>query len=218
MSSVLLSTAILVHMGALLYAIGFMVRDELWLRLLVLGGTALYIMYYLFHPATPLWDAIITSLVLGAANVWVLCIIILERTTFAMTDEQKSLYEAFGTLNPGQFRKLEKHAVWHDAIGGETLCTENEQADRLYYLFEGQAQVIKDKKKFNVPERKFLGEISFILGGNYSATVKAKKGMRYVEWRNEDIHSQMKKSPALHNAVIALFNKDLASKLAVSFQ
>ena len=59
----------LIHLGALLYILGFLVRDELLLRLLVLGGSGLYILYYFLFPATPLWDAIITSLILGVANI-----------------------------------------------------------------------------------------------------------------------------------------------------
>ena len=212
------STAILVHLAALFYAIGFIVRDELVLRLLVLGGTVFYILYYLFHPETPLWDAVITSAILGAANIWVLCAIIFERTTFALSEDEKLLYEAFDTLNPGQFRKILKLASWHTASGDETLCMEAEKADLLYYLFEGSAEVIKGSVTFQVPQNKFLGEISFILGGEYSATVRATPKMRYVEWRSEQLKAQMDRSSDLHNAVIALFNKDLASKLAVSYQ
>jgi len=188
----LFSTAVLIHLGALLYVIGFLVRDELALRLLVLGGTILYILYYLLFPDVPLWDAILTSSILGIANVWILCKIVFERYTFAMSDDEKKLYEVFSTLTPGQFR--------------------------LYYLIEGNARIEKGDSKFEIPSDKFLGEISFILESNYSATVLATKDMRYVEWNTEELRSLMKKNPLLRNALIALFNQDLAKKLAVSHQ
>ncbi|MEM7068039.1 MAG: cyclic nucleotide-binding domain-containing protein [Pseudomonadota bacterium] len=214
----ILSPAVLIHLGALLYILGFLVRDELLLRLLVLGGTLLYILYYFFFPASPLWDAIITSLILGAANLWVMGNILLERTTFNMSDDEKKLFEVFSTLNPGQFRKILAVTKWHVANGGETLCTEDERADRLYFIISGNAEVVKGEARFSIPSQKFLGEISFILGGKYSATVLAKPGMKYVEWKTDELQRLMQKKTDLNNAITALFNKDLASKLAVSHQ
>ena len=216
--SEMISPAVLIHLGALLYIIGFLVRDELLLRLLVLGGTALYILYYFLFPEQPLWDAIITSLILGAANLWVLFKIMYERTTFAMTDEERTLFEAFETLNPGQFRKVLRSANWHTAIGDELLCIEHQNADRLYYLLVGKAKVEKNQNEFTINASSFVGEIAFVLNGSYSASVKAQPGLRYVEWRSEDLRSLSKKNAALHNALIALFNRDLASKLALSHQ
>ena len=218
MDGLLLSTAILVHIGALFYVAGFLVRDELILRLLVLGGTGFYILYYAFHPETPLWDAIITTTILGSANLLILAIITFERTTLALSDDEKKLYQAFDTLSPGQFRKILKKAKWQTANGGESLTEEGKPLNTLYYLFDGQAEIKKGRKKFKVPSGIFLGEIAFILGSEASASVQTEKDMRYVEWDHKDLRDVMSKSPNLHNAIIALFNKDLASKLAVSYQ
>lgn len=218
LQSTLVSAALLIHLGAMLYIIGFMVRDELVLRLLVLGGTVLYICYYVLFPETPLWDAIITSAILGAVNLWVLMRIVFERTTFAMTPDEKKLYEVFSTLNPGQFRLISKIANWHDADSLETMCVHEKEADRLFYLFEGGAQVSKGDAVFDIPPGNFLGEIAFILGGAYTADVKAKEGTRYVSWNNEILKKKMSRNAELNNALVALFNHDLAKKLAVSKQ
>lgn len=213
-----ISPAVLIHLGALLYIIGFLVRDEMVLRLLVLAGTVLYILYYLFFPETPLWDAIATSVVLGLANLWVLFKIVYERTTFNMSDEERTLYEAFDTLNPGQFRKVLRHAIWHTANGEELLCIEGQPANRLYYLVAGEAEVEKGEKRFPIGSNSFIGEIAFVLDGSFSASVSAKPGMRYVEWVSDDLRHSMKKNQPFNNALIALFNRDLATKLAVSHQ
>ncbi len=214
----MISPAVLIHLGALLYIIGFLVRDELLLRLLVLGGTALYILYYFLFPDEPLWDAIVTSLILAAANLWVLFKIMYERTTFALSDEERKLYEAFETLNPGQFRKILRSAIWHSASGDELMCIENQKADHIYYLIEGNAVVEKGEKQFSIASSSFVGEIAYVLKGTYTATVRAKPGLRYVEWHSDSLRKVSRKNPALHNALIALFNKDLANKLAISHQ
>jgi len=218
MPETLLSAAVLIHLGAMFYIIGFLVRDELLLRLLVLAGTTLYICYYFLFPDTPLWDAIITSLILTAANLWVLVKIIYERTTFALSDEEKNLCSAFNTLTPGQFRQVLKHANWHTAGDEEILCQEGRQAERLFYLIDGKTTIKKGDKSFSADESSFLGEISFVLESTYSATVVAGSGARYVSWSAQDLKKQMTKNQAFNNALIALFNVDLAKKLAVSHQ
>lgn len=212
----MISPAVLIHLGALLYIIGFLVRDELILRLLVLGGTVLYILYYFLFPETPLWDAIVTSLILGAANLWVLGKIMMERTTFALNDEEKRLFNYFDTLNPGQFRRVAKRAIWHSATGDELLCMEEGDASRLFFVLDGEVEIEKGKQRFVAGSGMFLGEIAFILDGKYTATVRARPGLRYAEWSNAELKHLMKKSTPLHNAIIALFNRDLASKLAIS--
>jgi len=216
--SEVISPAVLIHLGAFLYIIGFLVRDELLLRLLVLGGTGLYILYYFLFPEKPLWDAIVTSVILGVANLWVLFKIMYERTTFALSDEERTLFEAFETLNPGQFRKILRNAVWHTAKGDELLCIENQNADRLYYLISGHAEVRKGNAVFPIGSSSFVGEIAYVLDGVYTATVKAKPQLRYVEWRSDELRHTSMKNAALNNALIALFNRDLAAKLAVSRQ
>lgn len=218
MSESVLSAAILIHLGAMLYIIGFLVRDELVLRLLVLGGTFLYICYYFLFPETPLWDAIITSIILTAANVWVLVQIIFERTTFALNDEEKELYEVFNTLTPGQFRKVLKHSVWHTAAGGEYLCIEGQQATRLFYVLQGELRIQRGDREFKIQGQNFIGEVSFVLEGEYSANVVAEPGLKYVEWPSDALRLQMKKSLPFSNALTALFNRDLAAKLSVSHQ
>ncbi|MEM7291320.1 MAG: cyclic nucleotide-binding domain-containing protein, partial [Pseudomonadota bacterium] len=214
----MISPAVLIHLGAVLYIIGFLVRDELILRLLVLLGTVLYILYYFLFPEMPLWDAIITSSVLGVANLWVLFKIMFERTTFALSEEERELYQYFDTLNPGQFRRVLRSAIWHSATGGELLCIEADKASRLYFVMDGTVEIEKNGKTFPVEGKKFIGEIAFVLEGEYTATVKAKRGLRYAEWSASELRKLMKKNQPINNAVTALFNRDLASKLALSHQ
>jgi hypothetical protein len=218
MSETMISAAILIHIGAVFYIVGFLVRDELLLRILILAGTFLYISYYFLFPEAPLWDAIITSLIMAAANIWVLIRIIFERTKFALSEEEVELFEAFDTLTPGQFRRALKRAVWHTAAGGELLCLEGQKATRLFYVLNGSVKITKGDKVFEVSGSNFIGEVAFVLEGTFSATVEAKPGLRYIEWVSDDLKKQMRKNMAYNNALIALFNRDLASKLATSHQ
>ena len=51
----------IVHIGALLYLAGFLFRNQILLRSLIIAGDIVYIAYFLLAPATPLWGAIFWS-------------------------------------------------------------------------------------------------------------------------------------------------------------
>jgi len=53
------SAEIFVYGALLFYVLGFLFRDELWLRGLLFVGTIFYILYYYFAAQSPLWDAIL---------------------------------------------------------------------------------------------------------------------------------------------------------------
>ena len=214
----IISISVLLNLGGLLYFIGFLVRDELILRILILSGTTLYLIYYLFFPTGPLWNAFITSSILGMANLWVLGKIVFERTTLALSENEKRLYKCFETLTPGQFRLLIKHAKWHSAQEEIQLCTQGEQANKLYYILDGSISITKNGKNFSLEENNFLGEVAFILDDKYSASAYANKGTFFIEWNNQIIKKMMSKNANLHNAIIALFNKDLALKVSSSYK
>lgn len=212
------SISILLNLGALLYFIGFLVRDELILRMLVFAGTILYLTYYLLFPSGPLWNAFVTSSVLGLANLWVLAKIVFERTTLALSENEKRLYECFNTLTPGQFRILMKHAKWHFVEAKTKLCIQDQMADQFFYILDGIVTIEKNDKIFQLEHNSFLGEVAFILNGQYSATAYADQGACIIEWNNQDVKQEMRKKPALFNAFSALFNMDLALKVSSSYK
>ena len=98
----ILNASLLVHLASFLYVIAFIVRNQLVLRSLVLLATVMYIIYYFIVPAVPLWDAIGWSIILGAANIYIIIQLILERTAFRLTEKEKALYRVFETINPGE--------------------------------------------------------------------------------------------------------------------
>ena len=212
------SISILLNLGALLYFIGFLVRDELILRMLIFAGTILYLTYYFLFPSGPLWNAFATSSILGLANLWVLGKIVFERTTLALSENEKRLYQCFNTLTPGQFRILMKHAKWHFVEGKTKVCTQGQTADRFFYILDGAINIEKNDKLFLLEPNSFLGEVAFILNGEYSATAYADEGVCFIEWDNQAIKQEMLKKPALFNAFSALFNKDLALKVSSSYK
>ncbi|MEL6946913.1 MAG: cyclic nucleotide-binding domain-containing protein [Pseudomonadota bacterium] len=216
MADTLGGAALLVHIAALFYVAGFLVRDQLILRMLVLLGTVCYLVYYYFALDAPLWDAIFWSLVMGAANLYMILVLLFERTTFRMTDEEMRLYAAFGSMNPGEFRRVLKVAEWSDADGKTPLTQENELCDRLYYVLDGAVTINKGGRSFDIPAGSFIGEVAYFLKQAASATVTVTKGGRYVAFSRDAIEKLEKKSPGIRIAIHSVLSADMAAKVARS--
>ena len=211
------TAAVFVQLALLFYVLGFLTRNELYLRLLLLAGTCFYILYYYFVTDTPLWDAIWTSAVIGVTNLALILVILRERTTVGMSKDMLKLYQSFPTLYPGQFRKIMKRADWITAAEDTEICTQGETLANLYLVSQGNVSIRRGDKIVSIGAGNFLGEISFLTGGAASATVTAAKGTQYVRWERLQLTQLMERSPRLSNALRALFNQDIARKLAVSW-
>ena len=216
MSNFFNSASILVHIAALFYVAGFMVRDQLILRILVFAGTLLYLAYYYWALDTPLWDAFFWSLVMGAANFWVMFQLALERTTFNMSEEEKQLFGVFEGMTPGEFRRLIKIATWHDSDGTTPLTDENQPVTNLYYVLSGPIHIDKQGQTFDLNHAAFIGEVGFFLNTNASATVTVAEGGRYISWNGDKLRALQAKHPGIRAALHSLLNADMAAKVAKS--
>jgi len=217
MDTTFISASLLVHIASLLYVVAFVVRSQLLLRSLVLIATLLYIAYYFFAPDVPLWDAIGWSAILGLANLYVMTQIILERTTFRLSTNEKKLYKVFATLNPGEFRRLLKITNWHK-VGSETaqiLTTEGEICKHLFFVLSGDIQITKGNRQFGILPEKFIGEVSYYLEDAASATVSVSAG-DYVSWDHDALEKLKKMNPGIRVAIQQILSTDMAHKIALS--
>ena len=212
----LTSAAILVQIAFIFYSLGFLARDELWLRCLLLTGTTFYLFYYYNIEEEPLWDALITSGILGCINLGMIVLLIFERTTFAMDDQMAKTYKSFTTLSPGQFRKVMKIAKTVQVSEDKKLSAQDVPIDHLYLVTDGAAKIEKSGTARVLPAPLFLGEIGFLLDGKASASVTVQSGGTYTYWSASELRNLMDGTPAIRNAMIALFSRDLAEKLGRS--
>ncbi|KWV91138.1 Crp/Fnr family transcriptional regulator [Erythrobacter sp. YT30] len=210
----------LIYVGAALLLVAYAVRDELKLRLLIVISTFIYIVYYFIVPSPPLWDAIITSLLMVGVNFWVLGQIMFERTTLRLSEDEKTLFDAFETLSPGQFRRVLKLAQWRraDDPDGTVLTREDEPSTALFYIFDGIISVEKHGRQFRLPADNFVGEVGYVLNRPTTTTSVAPQGVRYIEWDASALRSLSDKYPNLGNALNAMLTRDLAKKLKTSYR
>jgi CRP-like cAMP-binding protein len=153
---------------------------------------------------------------MGSINLVLIFIIVRERTLFNMDSEEASLFKAFSTLTPGQFRKMMRLGIWKTASSETVLTREGERCDHLYYVVAGEMKAEKQDRQFELDPDKFIGEIAFVMKTTPSATVTASAGSVYIEWKSGDLRRYMAKSQAFENALTALFNFDLAKKVSAA--
>ena len=133
----------LVHIATAMLLLGYFIRDELRLRLMIIAATAVFNLYYWLVPDPPLWDSVIGGFLMIAVNLYVLTQVVLDRTTLRLNDAEKHLFAAFDTLTPGQFRRVLKIAKWREANGDE-LTQQGQPASALHFIFEGVIDVDKE--------------------------------------------------------------------------
>ncbi|MEC9197561.1 MAG: cyclic nucleotide-binding domain-containing protein [Pseudomonadota bacterium] len=206
--------------GALLfYVIGLFMRDGLKLRLFLLAGTSCYLAYYYTIADQPLWDAIISSSAIGVANLYAIFSILLERTTFTMSHDDKELYAHFPTMTPGQFRRIMRFAHYVDVTRTQKLTYEGHPPQALYFVSHGPMTLEREDRSVALSGGQFIGEVSFIRGHDTpaSATVSVSEGARFVSWDRRKLDRELEKSKPIANAFSALFNRDLSAKVTQSW-
>ena len=212
----MLNVEYFVYLAFLLAMAGYLARDELWLRALMLAASANYLVYYYTVADAPLWSAIVTSGILALVNLAVIGVVILERTTFTMSPQVASIYRSFDMMTPGQFRRMMRIADVRTADGPVRLTAEGMRVDRLAFVAAGAITVAKQGRRTEIPARIFVGEIAYATGNVASATVEVAPGSVWVEWDQDRLRRLTRRYPALGVALMAQFNVDLLGKVATS--
>lgn len=208
-------TGLLVHAAALCQIAGFLMRDQVPLRALVLTGNALYLTYYYLHPAEPLWDAMFWSASMLLANGVMIGVILRDRRSHRLSDDTLSVYRAFGDMVPGDFRRLMRDARVH-AVSRPTVLTQLDAPPvRLFFVIDGTLDIARrDRRMTILAKGQFVAEIGFLLGTPATATVTLAPGGRYVEWDRARLEGLLHQRPVIRQALERAMNRDLAQKVA----
>ena len=207
------SLDILVHVGAFLFLLAYLVRDQILLRGLIVLGTIFYIIYYFFME-TPLWSALLWNSSFVVINLIMIVVIYSDRASFVMTEREKKLYQVFTTLSPGEFKKLLKIADWFDGSSEEQITTEGEIPECLYFIIDGEALITRDDKKFLVGPNVFIGELAYLIKKPATATVKLTEKVVGISWKTSSLTKLLASNPQMKIVFDGLLNQDLAAKLA----
>ena len=209
----MLSADILVHIGAFLMLLAYLVRDQILLRALIVLGTSFYVVnYFIMEP--PLWSALLWSMSFIVINLIMIFVIYSDRASFIMSEREEKLYQVFNTLSPGEFKKLLKIADWFDCPSEEQITTQGKIPEYLYFIIDGEALIARDDKKFLVGPNVFIGELAYLIKKPATATVKLTDKAVGINWKTSRLTKLLASNPQMKIAFDGLLNQDLAAKLA----
>ena len=214
MTDPILISGILV-VGLVFKFAGFAVRDELWLRVLVMTGLVCDAIFYAVR-TEPVPQSVAANLLLVSVNLGLVLLILTERTTWRMTPEDRSLYQSFPTLTPGQFRRLKRMMRRESVAPGTPLALEGKPVDDLMLVFSERIEIEKSGASFPIAGPAFVGEIALLTGNASSASVRLPDGGTVVRIPLDSLKARMARAPSLSNAMVALFGQELARKVADS--
>ncbi|ACF14724.1 cyclic nucleotide-binding protein [Chloroherpeton thalassium ATCC 35110] len=204
------------HIAFALIAISYLVKDILWLRILSIIASAAGIVFNYVVPATPLWLVIYWNIGFILVHTFHITLILRERASVDFSEEEKELYQTvFQTFSPVEFMKLLRVSDWKIAQPTEPITVEGEEVPNVMLIYNGLVSVISGGKEVaQLKDGQFIGEMSFIRGGNASATCKALRETRYLSIPKTNLHKLLNRNPAMRTAVHAVLSTDLAKKLS----
>ncbi|MEO9649649.1 MAG: cyclic nucleotide-binding domain-containing protein [Roseobacter sp.] len=211
-----LSPENLVFIAGAFYVAGLAITNQIVLRLFILAGTCVYLVYYFTISDSPLWEAIYVSLLIGLANLGGLTSLIARRSRYAIPRAHADIYEDFPPLPPGDFRALMGLARRYTVTSDKQITTENEPGEKLYFILKGSTLVRKGEQAFSLPPLLFLGEVAFLTGVPSSASAWIEEGSEILEWRSDVLRRKCARNPRFKLALEAAISLDLADKVARS--
>lgn len=208
------SPGLLVYLAGSLYVMGLITINQIVLRLWILSGTSVYILYYATVAQAPLWEAIYVSMMIGTANLFGLTSLLARKSRLAIPRAHADIYVNFPPLPPGDFRGLMKLARRYKVEAECQVTTEGEAGTRLYYVVSGATRLQKGDSEFILPPRFFLGEIAFLVGQPSSASTWLEPGAEVLEWRFDELQQKCARNTRFRLALEAAISIDLARKVA----
>lgn len=207
-----ISSQPLLHVANVLYLISYSLRDILWLRVAtVLAMLCLGWCYWACHENYALaWQSAFLAI-----NLFQIALLIYERRPVKLTEVQQKLHEGpLSPLSPRQVQRFADKADWCTVEAGTKLVEENSNLQHLILMLSGQATVIAAGKEIaKISEGQFVGEMSFLTGGNATAEVVANDTILYARWEEQYINDLIQRDRDLGTALQAALGTDLVKKL-----
>jgi Cyclic nucleotide-binding domain len=204
----------LIHVGAVLYLVCFLFRDQILLRSFAIAGDFAYTAFYFTAASQPLWEAIAWIIPNMGINMIMIFLILRDRRMTTLSDDEMSLFQNLRGLNPGQFRRLMKLGQWEKTNTPKTLTEEGKPLQNLYYVLRGDVQIKKGDRNIKVEPTVFIGELAYLRKKPATATVSVAANAVIVSWTHADLERATAKDQGLNTALGILLSNDMAEKVA----
>ena len=211
-----LTPAFWIALAGALFTLGYLIINQVILRLVMLLGSLCYIVYYATAAADPLWGAIYGSVLMIAANLIGLFALLWRNAMWSLPQAHRDIFTLFTPMRPGDFRTLMRLGQRYRAEQPFQVTREGEPLDKLYFLISGKVHVEKIGASFHMPAPLFMGEVAYLLKGPSAATTSVLEGAELICWDVDVLNKAISKSPRIKLALDAMISQDLARKVAMA--
>lgn len=213
-----LSLSSLLILGAVgTYVLGFLFRNPIYIRLLVVLGSVFYAWYYWVAGPEPLWDAIFGSALIAVASAQGVIQLAWSKSPSSVRKENRHIFQVMPGIEPGLFNRLMKFGEKLTVETPIVLTREETRPEALWFLVKGEVVLERNAQNpVSIGNAAFIGELAWMLNEAASATVVAQPGARLVRWNHDDLRKLVKRSQRLELALEAAIATDIARKLARS--
>ena len=214
--AVMFTPEIIVLLAGGAFVLGYLIINQIGLRLMVMMGSALYIWYYFVAADTPLWEAIYLSAAMIAANVIGLGALLLRQSRLAIPAAHKDIYPRFSDLPPGDFRALMRSGTRRVLEAQEQVTAEGAPLTHLTYVISGGMRVEKAGDSFHMPAGLFVGEVAYLMNHPSAASTWVNEGSEVLQWDVAALRARAARNARFRLALEAMISKDLAAKVQVA--
>ncbi len=111
--------------------------------------------------------------------------------------------------------KVLRVGSWKTGEPGAVLSEQDKPIDELLVIYNGEVAVVKDDAEVvSLRDGTWIGEMSYLQGGNASATVRVTRTTRYLAWPKGALTQLLKRNPTMDVAMQSVLSSDLIQKLS----
>ena len=207
---------VLILIAGGLFTLGYLIINQVVLRLMIMAGSVAYIAYYATAADEPLWGAIYSSLIMMGANALGLIALYVRNARWTVPRPHRDIYDLFAPLPPGDFRRLMRLATRYKTTQPQVVTTLGEPTDTVYFVINGTFEAEKFNLRFQMTGPTFVGEVAYLMGKVSAATTHFPKDLEVIAWDRAMLNRAARKDPSLKLALEAVMSRDLAHKVALA--
>ena len=208
-------TSILIHIAFLGFAVAFMVRDVLWLRMLTMVAYTVLVLRLGLATAPGDESLLLWYLAFILINAGHAAWLVYERHLLRLTPMERSLAAvAFPAMAHATIKRLCRIGVWQDLEDSEQLTWHGSRPEVLAVVLSGEIGVFQhDRCVARIGPGHFVGEMSFITGQPANADTYAEGPVTLLVWKQAALARQCDRDPRLRTALYTAFGPDLVNKI-----
>lgn len=205
---------VLILLAAGCFGLGYLIINQMSLRVMMFIGSGFYIAYYATAAAEPLWSAMYTTAIMAVANMTGMLALSARRFRFSLPRAHADLYDHFDVLIPGDFRLVMRYGERLTLTEDLQITTEGQPVTHVTYVISGKVHVSKRGHSFPLPDGLFVGEVAYLMDRTSVASTTLSAGSEIVRWDLETMRKTAQRNPRFKLAIDAMLSRDLAAKVA----